>query len=244
MSKHWYRNDELNNNKLISDGELIPEGYSRDAYSKFQSKLQSGENNPNYGKHKSLETKTKISKANLGKKHSEETKRHLSEVHLGKKRPNYHPNHKGKNNPRYGVRWTMPEETKKHFLETRHKTMKKNNSFVKSKAEEEYYLQLLEKYTPEDIIRQYKSNVYPFASDFYIVSEDKYIECNFNWTHGPHMFDENNSEDIQLLEKWKSKTNGHDYYSQAIYTWTDLDVRKRKIAEENHLNIEFIYNKH
>ena len=67
MSKHWYRNDELNNNKLISDGELIPEGYSRDAYSKFQSKLQSGENNPNYGKHRSLETKTKISKANLGK---------------------------------------------------------------------------------------------------------------------------------------------------------------------------------
>ena len=242
MSKHWYRNNALDNNKLLSDNDVIPEGYSQEAYSKFQSKLQSGENHPNYGKHRSLETRHKISKGNLGKKHTEETKRHLSEIAKGRKRPNFHPNHKGKNNPRYGVKWKMPEKTKEHFLKTRHETMKRNNSFVKSKAEEEYYLYLLETYDSDDIIRQYKSNVYPFACDFYIKSLDKYIECNFNWTHGPHLFNKNNAEDIALLEKWESKTNGNDYYSQAIYVWTDLDVRKYNIAKQNNLNIEFIYN--
>lgn len=38
------------------------------------------------------------------------------------------------------------------------------------------------------------------------------------------------------------RNNGNDYYANAIYVWTDLDVRKHKIAKENNLNIEFLYN--
>lgn len=33
-----------------------------------------------------------------------------------------------------------------------------------------------------------------------------------------------------------------NYYKNAIYTWTDLDVRKVKIAKENNLNFVAIYN--
>ena len=242
MAKHWYRNNELNNNKLLSDENDIPKGYSKEAYSEYQSKLQSGENHPNFGKKRPLETRIKISKSNKGKKHSEETKRHLSEMAKKRDWSNFHPNHKGKNNPRYGTRFTMDENTKSHFLNARYETMKKNGTFTKSKPEEDYYKYLVEKYGKNDVFRQYKSEKYPFACDFYIKSIDKYIECNYNWTHGFHPFNKNNPEDIAILKKWESKTNGNDYYANAIYVWTDLDVRKHKIAKENNLNIEFLYN--
>lgn len=242
MSKHWYRNDTLNSNKLFSDEDVIPEGYSRNAYSRFQSVRLSGSNYPNWNKHRSEATKQKISQGNKGRIFSTETKQKMSVAAKHRDWSGVHPNHKGSNNPRYGTRYTMSENKKKQFLSKRYNTMKKNNSFNKSVAEEQYYEYLLSIYSKDDIIRQYKSIKYPFVCDFYIKSEDKYIECNFNWTHGPHPYDENNNEDIQLLEKWKSKSTGKDYYSQAIYVWTDLDVRKRQIASQNKLNIEFIYN--
>lgn len=43
-----------------------------------------GERNPLYGKHRSEETKAKISEAEKGKKQSEETKRKISESRKGK----------------------------------------------------------------------------------------------------------------------------------------------------------------
>ena len=74
MARHWYRNDDLNINKLFDDKDLIPIGFSRSSYSNYQSTLQSGENNPNWGKPKSEETKRKISDSNKGKIVSEETR--------------------------------------------------------------------------------------------------------------------------------------------------------------------------
>ena len=180
MSKHWYRNDELDRNKLLSDDDVIPAGYSRKAYSAFQSKLQSGSNNPNWGKPRTEETKQKISQSNLGKEFSKEWREKLSIAAKNRDWSDFHPNHKGKNNPRYGVRYKMSEDKKLIFLSKRHETLRKNNSFTKSKAEEDYYDYLLSLYDKDDIVRQYKSKEYPFACDFYIKSEDKYIECNFN----------------------------------------------------------------
>lgn len=122
-----------------------------------------------------------------------------------------------------------------------HDTKKQNNSFNISKPEEDYYQYLLTQYEKDDVIRQYMEDRYPYNCDFYIISEDLFIECNYSWTHGFKQFDENNKKDLELLSMWKSKSNGNDYYANAIYTWTDLDVRKRKIAKENNLNIKFIY---
>lgn len=58
------------------------------------------------------------------------------------------------------------------------------SSSSKSKAEDVIYEELCSIYGKENIIRQYKSNVYPFHCDFYIQSEDLYIEYQGSWTHG------------------------------------------------------------
>ena len=120
-------------------------------------------------------------------------------------------------------------------------TKKKNNSFNKSKPEDICYELLKEKYS--DIIRQYRSEEYPFNCDFYIPSLNLYIEYQGSHFHKGHPFDENNPNDINELNRLNEKLNKYNkksQYDMMIYTWTDLDVRKRKIAKENNLNwIEF-----
>ncbi len=135
-------------------------------------------------------------------------------------------------------------------------TKKKNNSFHTSKDENEAYDLLLTKFTKDDIIRQYKSEVYPFVCDFYIKSLDLYIEYNGTWTHGYDIngkclgsFDENNLEHIKLLEFWENKSKEVNfkkkvktYYKNAIYTWTVLDVKKLETFRKNNLNYKIFWN--
>ena len=142
--------------------------------------------------------------------------------------------------------WNEGEVGKQHWAtgqaEKRYKTMKKNNSFNTSKPEEKLYVLLCNIFGEDDIIRQYKEERYPYFCDFYVKSKDLFIELNGNWTHGPHAFDENNVDDVKLLENWKSKSSGKDYYSNAIYVWTELDVNKFNIAKKNNLNYIAIYD--
>ncbi len=112
-----------------------------------------------------------------------------------------------------------------------YETKKRNNSFNKSRPEDESYLLLKEKFP--DVIRQYKSDKYPYYCDFYIPSKDIYIECNYSWTHGGKPY-EGTDSDIQIVNTWKLKNT--KYYNNAIITWTVRDVKKRNIAKENKLN--------
>ena len=121
----------------------------------------------------------------------------------------------------------------------RYNTMKKNNSFNKSKDEEQAYNYLLQKFNKDDIERQYKSNLYPFASDFYIKSLNLYIECHFSQFHNHKPF-KNSIEDLQELEKLKNKNS--KYYNNVIYTWSNLDVRKLNAFKQNKLNYKIFYN--
>ena len=115
-------------------------------------------------------------------------------------------------------------------------TKKKNNSFNISKTEEICF-KILNEVFP-NIIRQYRSEKYPFNCDFYIPEKDLYIEFNGTWTHGKHPFDINNKNDIDLVEMWKSKNT--KFYQNAIETWTKRDVLKREAAKNNNVNfIEF-----
>ena len=125
-----------------------------------------------------------------------------------------------------------------------HNTKKINGTYKKSIEEDKVYNKLLEFFNKEDIDRQHKSDLYPFNCDFYIFSLDLYIEFQGTWTHGDHPFDINNNEDKYTLEKFKEKSKHSKYYNAAIYTWTDLDVKKRTTARKNNLNwIEFFsYN--
>ncbi len=114
-------------------------------------------------------------------------------------------------------------------------TKKHNNSFTISKPEDNSYIILVEKYN--NVIRQYKSNLYPFACDFYIPEKDLYIECNYSWTHGGKPFN-GTIEDNNIVDLWKDKNT--KYYNNAIKTWTVRDPLKRETAKKNNLNwIEF-----
>ena len=104
-----------------------------------------------------------------------------------------------------------------------------------SQQENRIYEVLCEKYGKDNVERQYKSELYPFACDFYILSEDLYIEYNGLWTHGHTPYIGSKENDVKL-EKWKQKAVISDYYKSAIETWTISDVKKRNTAKENNLN--------
>ena len=75
----------------------------------------------------------------------------------------------------------------------------------------------------------------------HIPSEDLFIEINKHWTHGGHPFDKMSLNDISKLEQWEENAKTSQFYKNAIYVWTDLDVRKQDCAKQNHLNYQVIY---
>lgn len=144
---------------------------------------------------------------------------------------------------KYGVDHPMKIENIKNKINYKEQkikeyiTKRKNNSFNKSYPEDESYILLKEKYT--NIIRQYRSELYPFCCDFYVPSLDLYIECNYHWTHGGKLY-EGTEEDNKLLQQWKDKHT--KYYENAIKTWTYYDIKKNNIAKNNNLNYLIFYN--
>ena len=188
---------------------------------------------------------------NKGLKQSEENKKKISETRKNKSEEEklsiskkLSASLKGRepwNKDKITGPWT--DEDKKIILEKQYQTKKKNNSFNISNPENIFKEYLINKYGEENVISQYRDeNRYPFNCDFYIKSEDLFIELNLTWTHGGHPFNKDNEEDILLLEYWKQKAETSDYYKNAIYTWTILDIKKQKIAKENKLNYLCIYN--
>lgn len=121
-------------------------------------------------------------------------------------------------------------------------TKRENKSFSTSKLEENYYKYLLTIYNKTDIIRQYKDERYPFNCDFYIKSEDLFIECNYHWSHGSTAFNPNDAECIKRLKVWEEKAKTSKYYQSAIDVWTRRDPLKIKCAKENQLNYKVLYN--
>ena len=122
-------------------------------------------------------------------------------------------------------------------------TKRKNKSFNTSKPEIIYKKLLEDIFGVDNIVYQYKTDKYPFVTDFYIKSLDLYIELNFHWTHGLHPFNENALEDIVLLNKWEEKAKISNFYKKAIDTWTIRDTKKLQFAINNNLNYLVIYPK-
>ena len=187
----------------------------------------------------------------LGKKHSEESKKKISETKLNKSEEEKEQIEiKRKESRGEIIPWNkgkqlgnLPEDMKNQMLAKQYETKKKNNSFNTSTPEEKFYNYLVEKFSKNDIIRQYSTDKrYPFNCDFYIKSLDLFIELNFTWTHGGHRFDANNLDDIKKLEDWQEKALTSDYYKNAIETWVVRDQKKYKTAKENKLNYLVFYN--
>lgn len=132
--------------------------------------------------------------------------------------------------------WT--DEQRERF----HRSIQERGWYQVSAPEEELYEDLVYIFSKDNVIREYMDKErYPFHVDFYIKSEDMFIELNRFWHHGPHPFNSESEEDMELLSLWESKSDGKNQYAEAIKTWTQRDVRKIQIAKENNLNYVLIY---
>ena len=148
----------------------------------------------------------------------------------------------GVENPSY-LEKTIKASHTKQANKKRYLTHKANNSFNASAPEEEFYDFLLTLFEPDDIYRNYADDPrYPFACDFYIRSQDLFIELNLYFTHGFHWFDKEDPEDIDKLKIWQDRSNGKDLYNVAITVWTVSDLKKRDTAINNHLNYVVLWN--
>ncbi len=134
-------------------------------------------------------------------------------------------------NLKYGI--TNPMKMKS-VVEKNEESKKKNKSYGTSKPENKLYSMLIQKFGVSNVKRQYKSDVYPFACDFYVISLDMYIEFNGIWTHGCHWFDESDENDLDKLSKWRNKKT--KYYDTAISVWTVRDRMKLEAAKKHNLN--------
>ena len=125
------------------------------------------------------------------------------------------------------------------------KTKLINNTVKYSKAEQDVYKLLKDNF--KEVLKQYKSEEYPFNCDFYIKDINTYIECNFHFSHGKDgdkilgFFNKDNPEHIKLLEKWKSKNT--KFYKNTINVWTVRDPLKLEIAKKNNLNYVVFWDK-
>jgi hypothetical protein len=131
----------------------------------------------------------------------------------------------------YGVEYyTQTDESRLREYNTR----KKNKTFNTSRVEQEFkkYLEC----NKINFIYQYKSDLYPFNCDFYIIDYDLYIEIQGNWMHGKHPYDKNNKEDLDTVNIWKNKPQDRPQYKMAIKVWTISDPLKRQTAKDNNLN--------
>lgn len=145
---------------------------------------------------------------------------------------------------KYGVNSVMDID---EFKIKRNITIKNKFIYNHSKPEDEAY-NLLSCYF-DNVIRQYVSKEYPWACDFYIIDIDTYIECHFSHFHNfkPYIGNDEDKKEIKILQQKsneiKKKTNKiKTQYDVIIYTWSDLDVRKRDLAKQNNLNYLEFYN--
>ena len=143
----------------------------------------------------------------------------------------------------YHEKWCKNEDWIKKSREAAYKTMCDRNLFLgnSSKSEKDIYEWLKYKFT--NIEHNYKSNVYPFKCDFFLKDFDLYIEFNGYWGHNNHSFNLYDENDLKILEKWKEKAKTSKKYKSAIEVWTNRDVKKLKIANNNKLNYLIIWYK-
>ena len=116
----------------------------------------------------------------------------------------------------------------------------KGISGCSSKVEIDFYKYLINTFSFENVDPQHYDDQYPYSCDFFIPGLNLYIEIQGSWTHGKHPFNPDDKKDNEKLNYWKSKDS--EYYNNAIYTWTDLDVRKRVCVRDNHLNYLEIFS--
>ena len=79
----------------------------------------------------------------------------------------------------------------------------------------------------------YRSKLYPFNCDFYLVDYKIYIEYQGFFTHGSEPYDARKKAHRQLVKELKSKKGWQ--YEDTLKVWGGYDPLKRKTAKQNNL---------
>lgn len=117
----------------------------------------------------------------------------------------------------------------------------RNGTTNTSGPEESAYKTLCGKFGEENVVRQYKSERYPFFCDFYIRPIDVFIELNLHWTHGKAPFNPNDEKHVEILNEWQKRAQKSKFYQIAVNVWAVNDPQKAKIAKENNLRFMVFY---
>lgn len=153
------------------------------------------------------------------------------------------------NQERYGVAYftQLPEhrlEQSRRMSDPSHqrrisRAKRENGTFNTSSSEDALYKLLVEYVNQHGmtVVRQYRDEKrYPFAVDFYIPERDLFIELNGSWSHGGHWYEADREMDQKTVQTWRTRGKRSKYYTNALETWTQRDVRKREAAREARLN--------
>lgn len=146
---------------------------------------------------------------------------------------------------RYGVPCQLmtPENRNKSF-----EKMKENGKLQKSHKEDEVseFISSLG-YIVE---RHHMTEEFPFNADIYLPDYRLYIEYQGSHFHNTYSF-MGTEEDFDIIKTYYEKSqklkeesgdkNKLTQYDNMIYVWSDLDVRKRVFAQDNHIRYFEIY---
>ena len=113
-------------------------------------------------------------------------------------------------------------------------TKHRNGTCKSSVPEDKMYVELCARYGVCNVLRNYNGDSrYPYPVDFYVITEDLFIELNLFWMHNDHPFDAESSSDVSVLQEWVEKaSNGSAQYKTAIQIWTQKDVLKLNTARK------------
>lgn len=131
---------------------------------------------------------------------------------------------------RYGVDYALQN---KDILKKVRISKLEHGTFGTSQPEEALYARLVAVFGADDVFRQFYSDVYPFACDFYVKSRSMYIELNGFVTHGKHWFGASDSDKSRLEA---CHAMGKPVCGYNDDTWTISDAKKRETAKRNNLN--------
>ncbi len=123
------------------------------------------------------------------------------------------------------------------ILEKCHKSAIINGTEHKSYPEDKLNEILSELYN--DVKHNIKTEKYPYWCDFYIPEFNLYIEYQGFWTHGTHLFNELNTDDINLKQILEKKEGLE--YKNYLKNWTIKDVEKYNVAKKNKINFLSLY---
>ena len=128
------------------------------------------------------------------------------------------------------------------FDEKKSKVISDPDTGISTSKDEEYiYDKLKDKYG--EVKKQYKDeDRYPWVVDFYIPSEDMFIEYEKHWTHGRRVYDPNDEECQKDVEWLKDKAKDNEFYQRCLDQWTKKDPEKFQTAKDNGLNFFIFYN--